>query len=91
MSTRTRSEARGRARTPGPVESVYDRWVRRTTWSIGLALGLALMSGVVAATNVEPLPAAWVIVVLALATALVLLPARVVLGAMRDAAAASRS
>lgn len=91
MSTPTKQDARGRDRTPGPVESAYDRWVRGTSWAIGLALALALVSWFIEATNVEPLPEARVLALLALATALVMLPARVVVGALRDAAAASGS
>jgi predicted benzoate:H+ symporter BenE len=87
MSTPTKVDAHGRDRVVGPVEASYDRWVRRTSWMLGLLLGLALMAWLIAITNYEPMPGAWFVAGLALATALAVLPARIVVGALRDAAA----
>jgi hypothetical protein len=84
----TIEHARGRNRVVGPEETVLHWWVRRTSWALGLAVGVALMAWLIGSTNVEPMPGAFVVAWIAAATAFALLPARLLVGALRDAAAA---
>lgn len=78
----------GRNRVAGPEETVLRQWVRRTSWALGLTVGIALMAWLIGSTNIEPIPGAFVVGWIAAALAFALLPARILVGALRDAAAA---
>lgn len=72
----------------GPEETVLNESVRRTSWALGLSLVVALMAWLIGSTNIEPMPGAFVVAWIAVALACAPVAARIVVGGLRDAAAA---
>lgn len=88
----TTVDARGRDRVQGPKELAYERSTRVTTWVIAGLWAFAAMTWIVWATQdpYEPgLVALMWLAALAFLLGLAVLPARLVIGALRAAAEAA--